>query len=83
MELFLTNQPPEQGSEEVTKTELIDRSIMSLQVGESVPFPIAEKGTITARVSDLNKLLEKSGDPRRWRTQSDKIHFQILVIRES
>lgn len=57
----------------------IDEKIIGMSVGDAISFPVSKKGTITGRVSDLNR---KYFGERVWHTKTEKIEFRILVIRD-
>lgn len=67
-----------QNSDE-NKTLSIDEKILAMSVGETIRFPVSKKGSVTGRVSDLNK---KFKCERIWHTRTVKIEFCILVIRD-
>lgn len=77
--LFFVSDNEEKQLELPQKDTPIDEQITNLGVGESVSFPISKKGSITGRVSDLNK---KFDGEKIWHTRTEKVNFTILVIRD-
>lgn len=57
----------------------IDEEIVGMKVGETIRFPISKKGSVTGRVSDLNR---KFNGERLWHTRTVKVEFAIFVIRD-
>lgn len=77
--LFFASDHQEKQLELPLKDTPIDEEIVSMEVGEQISFPISKKGSVTGRVSDLNK---KFGGDKVWHTRTIKVEFSILVIRD-
>lgn len=76
--LFFVPDDPEKQLE-FTREVPIDKQITDLEVGGEVSFPISKKGSVTGRVSDLNR---KFAGEKIWHTKTMKLNFTILVIRD-
>lgn len=77
--LFFTQNSVENNAECSNNDIPIDERILAMSVGEAIRFPVSKKGSVTGRVSDLNK---KYKGERIWHTRTMKIEFCILVIRD-
>ena len=55
----------------------IDEALLSLDVGQGYEFSASHKGSLTSRVSALNK----THAPARWRTRVERLRFKCYVIR--
>lgn len=77
--LFFTQNSDENKAEFANNDMPIDEKILAMSVGETISFPVSKKGSVTGRVSNLNK---KYKDERIWHTRTMKIEFSILVIRD-
>lgn len=77
--LFFTRNSDENKAEFANNDMPIDEKILAMSVGETISFPVSKKGSVTGRVSDLNK---KYKGERIWHTRTMKIEFSILVIRD-
>lgn len=77
--LFFTQNSDENKAEFASNDMPIDEKILAMSVGETISFPVSKKGSVTGRVSDLNK---KYKGERIWHTRTMKIEFSILVIRD-
>lgn len=54
----------------------INDAILALAKGQAYAFPASHKPSLTSRVSSMNKAHRL----RHWRTYTDRLRFQILVI---
>lgn len=77
--LFFSENSTENKVEFANKDVPIDDKIIGMSVGETISFPVSKKGSVTGRVSDLNK---KYMGERIWHTKTMKVDFCILVIRD-
>lgn len=77
--LFFRQNSDENKAEFANNDMPIDEKILAMSVGETIRFPVSKKGSVTGRVSDLNK---KYKCERIWHTRTMKIEFSILVIRD-
>lgn len=57
----------------------IDSALLALDVGQAYEFCAARKNSLSSRVASLNRQYF----PNRWRTQLDRPHFKVYVIREA
>lgn len=77
--LFFSQNSDENKAEFTTNDKTIDEKIISMSVGETISFPVSKKGSVTGRVSDLNK---RFNGEKIWHTRTMKVDFCILVIRD-
>lgn len=77
--LFFSQNSDENKTEFTSNDISIDEKILAMSVGETIRFPVSKKGSVTGRVSDLNKKFKYE---RIWHTRTMKIEFCILVIRD-
>lgn len=77
--LFFSQNSDENKTEFTSNDMPIDEKILAMSVGETISFPVSKKGSVTGRVSNLNK---KYKGERIWHTRTMKIEFSIRVIRD-